>query len=190
MNDIQHNPTLSAFSPVQAKVILALAQGQTITQAAKSAEIHRSTIYEWLNKDPAFGNAVAESRQEYVQTLKDQMTELSALALQTLRSLLEDPKAPAGVRLRAALAILDRPCHPDPVWSLPASIHTTKQDKVRQNFAEYEADIKISRLQEALRKDCRENDANSEPGIPQVSRNAPCPCGSGHKYKRCHGAAA
>ncbi len=25
-------------------------------------------------------------------------------------------------------------------------------------------------------------------GYPQVARNAPCPCGSGRKYKRCHGA--
>ena len=24
---------------------------------------------------------------------------------------------------------------------------------------------------------------------PDVSRNAPCPCGSGQKYKHCHGAA-
>jgi uncharacterized protein YecA (UPF0149 family) len=22
----------------------------------------------------------------------------------------------------------------------------------------------------------------------KVGRNAPCPCGSGHKYKKCHGA--
>jgi preprotein translocase subunit SecA len=24
----------------------------------------------------------------------------------------------------------------------------------------------------------------------EVSRNAPCPCGSGKKFKRCHGGAA
>ena len=24
----------------------------------------------------------------------------------------------------------------------------------------------------------------------EISRNAPCPCGSGRKYKHCHGAAA
>ncbi|MGH9167665.1 MAG: SEC-C metal-binding domain-containing protein, partial [Acidimicrobiia bacterium] len=24
----------------------------------------------------------------------------------------------------------------------------------------------------------------------KVGRNAPCPCGSGKKYKKCHGAAA
>ena len=35
--------------------------------------------------------------------------------------------------------------------------------------------------------------AADESGVKQtggVSRNAPCPCGSGRKYKRCHGAAA
>jgi preprotein translocase subunit SecA len=26
--------------------------------------------------------------------------------------------------------------------------------------------------------------------VPEVSRNAPCPCGSGKKYKHCHGAVA
>jgi hypothetical protein len=25
---------------------------------------------------------------------------------------------------------------------------------------------------------------------PKVGRNEPCPCGSGKKYKKCHGAAA
>jgi preprotein translocase subunit SecA len=25
---------------------------------------------------------------------------------------------------------------------------------------------------------------------PKVGRNDPCPCGSGRKYKKCHGAAA
>jgi uncharacterized protein len=28
------------------------------------------------------------------------------------------------------------------------------------------------------------------PPIPKVGRNDPCPCGSGKKYKKCHGAAA
>jgi preprotein translocase subunit SecA len=25
-------------------------------------------------------------------------------------------------------------------------------------------------------------------GLPRVGRNDPCPCGSGKKYKKCHGA--
>jgi preprotein translocase subunit SecA len=38
--------------------------------------------------------------------------------------------------------------------------------------------------------------AGSTPGngsrasVGEVARNAPCPCGSGRKYKRCHGAPA
>jgi len=28
---------------------------------------------------------------------------------------------------------------------------------------------------------------NSEPQVPRVGRNEPCPCGSGKKYKQCHG---
>jgi preprotein translocase subunit SecA len=34
--------------------------------------------------------------------------------------------------------------------------------------------------------------ASDESGVvtkSEVTRNAPCPCGSGKKYKRCHGAA-
>ena len=27
-------------------------------------------------------------------------------------------------------------------------------------------------------------------GAPKVGRNDPCPCGSGKKYKKCHGQAA
>ena len=30
--------------------------------------------------------------------------------------------------------------------------------------------------------------AARQPGFANVSRNAPCPCGSGRKFKRCHGA--
>jgi len=26
------------------------------------------------------------------------------------------------------------------------------------------------------------------PGVEKVGRNDPCPCGSGKKYKKCHGA--
>jgi len=28
---------------------------------------------------------------------------------------------------------------------------------------------------------------NTPAGMPKVGRNDPCPCGSGKKYKQCHG---
>jgi hypothetical protein len=33
-----------------------------------------------------------------------------------------------------------------------------------------------------------EEEENSAASIPKVGRNDPCPCGSGKKYKKCHGA--
>ena len=32
-----------------------------------------------------------------------------------------------------------------------------------------------------------ESSEAKEPDTPRVGRNEPCPCGSGKKYKQCHG---
>lgn len=34
------------------------------------------------------------------------------------------------------------------------------------------------------------NDSAADAAQPQIGRNEPCPCGSGKKYKRCHGVGA
>jgi len=176
---------LSGLSPVQAKVVLALAQGETVTKAALGAEIHRTTIHKWINHDAAFAGALREARSEYVLTLQDEMKELATLALATLRHLLEDPSTPASARLRAALAVLNRPDFPQQGWNLPESINTPKEDDLVNEFAMVERDFEILRKEEALRKR-----ANRDTATPQIPRNAPCPCGSGLKYKRCCGKAA
>ncbi|MDR3607693.1 MAG: SEC-C metal-binding domain-containing protein [Oligoflexia bacterium] len=38
--------------------------------------------------------------------------------------------------------------------------------------------------------DSVENKPEGETGRPELGRNEPCPCGSGKKYKRCHGVSA
>jgi len=44
--------------------------------------------------------------------------------------------------------------------------------------------------QENLRYTAADEDGSIvQSGAPEVSKNGPCPCGSGRKYKRCHGAA-
>jgi DNA-binding NarL/FixJ family response regulator len=61
---IQQNSSLLApianadLSPAQAEVIAALAQGHTVTAAARDAGIHRTTIHHWLRHEPAFKAAV------------------------------------------------------------------------------------------------------------------------------------
>ena len=161
------------LSSVQAQVVAALAQGRTITAAAAEAGVHRNTIHNWF-RDPEFKTAVDAAQGEYVATLSDGMRDLAALALQTLRNLLEDPKTPHAVRLRTALAILQRPHFPAPDWHLPERIEEPRQQQVIDNLAELKADYDAMRM------------TDSTP----IARSAPCPCGSGLKFKRCCGAAS
>jgi Helix-turn-helix domain/SEC-C motif len=167
----------TTLSPVQAQVIAALAQGRTVTAAAQNAGVHRNTIYNWLN-EPTFQTAADEAQTEYVAILSDGMRDLAALALENLRSLLEDPKTPPAVRLRTALSILQRPHFPNRGWHLPERIEPPQEQQVVDNLAEIKADYDAMRMTEAMQPD------------QPIARCSPCPCGSGIKYKRCCGAAS
>src|SRR5258706_14019050 len=140
------------LSPAQAQVAAALAQGHTVTAASREAGVHRTTVHHWFRHEPDFKAAVIRARREYAATLNDDLRELSALALETLRSLLEDPTTPPGIRLKASLAVLQRP----PGWSLPEPIDSPPEREAVDELAEIEA----------------------EPGSPAaVAPNAPVPCG-------------
>ena len=92
MEAVHHNSsdsdTNKNLSPSQAQVIAALAQGRTITDAARDAGLHRTTIHTWFRDQPIFKTAFEEAQREYVTTLQDGMRDLAARAVETLRSLL------------------------------------------------------------------------------------------------------
>ena len=202
---VHHNSSESdtisdaTLSPVQAQVIASLAQGRTITDAARDADLHRTTIHHWFRTEPAFKTAFEAAQREYVETLHDGMRDLAARAVETLRSLLDDPKTPPAVRLRTALAILQRPHFPKHGWSLPERIETPRELEVINQLTEIEADYRAMRMSEALQKSRPPSPPSPPSHSPSVSvgatsaqpvaRNAPCPCGSGDKYKRCCGSA-
>ena len=97
------------------------------------------------------------------------MVELSTLALKTLRQLMEDPKASPSVRLKAALAALNRKN-----WALPAKFERKVDNQITQQIDDLEKEM-----------------AEDLFPMPETTpRNAVCPCGSGQKYKRCCGVAA
>ena len=107
---IPTNPDpVGALSAAQTKAAYTLAYGGTVSAAADSIGVHRSSIYNWFKSDPNFKQAVEETRRDRNERLADQMRELESLALARLRRLLEDDSVPASVHLRAALAILNRP---------------------------------------------------------------------------------
>src|SRR6266478_3835966 len=114
----------AALSPVQAQVIKALAQGQTVSAAAEKAGIHRTTIHNWIRNQPQFKAAVQTAQSEYAAEVNDSIHELAAHALLTLHDLLRDPATPHAIRLKTALAILQRPHAPDAGWNLPGPVES------------------------------------------------------------------
>lgn len=111
-----------SLSPTQASIVVALAQGKSVSAAARQTGIHRTTVHNWMRNEPDFKAAVHRAKREYIELLNDQLRELAAGALQTLHTLIEDPAIPSTVRLKAALAVLERPQLPDGGWSLPERI--------------------------------------------------------------------
>lgn len=170
---VRHNSTLSTpgadaampgLTLAQTQVVQALAAGRSVTAAARQAGTHRSTVHNWLKSNSAFAAAVREAREDYRHILTDGLLDLASQALQTVQEILNSPETPASVRLRAALAILERPTSPDTGWNLPASVESAAESP---------------QIEEA--------GAHSDSAI---ARSAPCPCGSGLKYKRCCGRTA
>jgi len=84
--------------------------------------------------------------------------------------------------------ILFRVAHADPGY-VSHVFHTTNAYHAQTN--EFAPDIR--QQQEAAIENTRSGDKKTEPirnKVAKVGRNEPCPCGSGKKYKHCHGKAA
>ena len=138
------------LSPVQAQVVAILAEGHSITAAARQAGIHRSTIYQWLQRSPDFKTTVEDAQQEYLATLTDEMRDLSASAIRTLRGVLDNPETHDAIRLKAALAVLQRPHYPNPGWHLPERIESPRQQQVVDTLVEIKAQYDTMRMRVAL----------------------------------------
>ena len=138
------------LSPVQAQVVAILAEGHSITAAARQAGIHRSAIYHWLQRSPDFKTTVEDAQQEYLATLTDEIRDLSASALRTLRGVLDNRETHEAIRLKAALAVLQRPHYPNPGWHLPERIESPRQQQVIDTLAEIKAEFEIMRMQNTV----------------------------------------
>jgi transposase-like protein len=99
------DPTID-LTDSQLSALGALAGGATISKAAETSGVHRSTVYRWLDADPVFMAELNRLRRERVEEQRANVRGLVETAFETVRKLLEDPTAPAAVRLKAAMEIL------------------------------------------------------------------------------------
>ena len=94
------------LGPQQAEVIAALMRGATVTDATKQANVDRTTFYFWLRSDATFQAELNRARREQIDAMRAQLRGLADTAVSTVREMLNGADVPAGVRLKAALAVL------------------------------------------------------------------------------------
>ena len=176
---IQHELTepfepkeLSTWNPAQQAMLRALTDGASKSDAARVANVHRSTINNWERSSAEFHGAVLAAQADYREVLANQIRRIAEKSLTALEALLDDPKTPAAVRLRAIQFALNRPRFPQKEWALPESLHDPAMQKVEESMAIIEADYIASRQYDAIRKNNVENVESLRNHFP-VSRHLP-----------------
>ena len=82
--------------------------GATVAAAALAAGVSRPTVYAWFDAVPAFSAELNRARAEQHEAIRGELRGLATAAVRTLRELVESPAVPPAVRLRAALAVLEK----------------------------------------------------------------------------------
>ena len=116
----------TALTHRQEKFMMALLACATITQAAQTVPIAEITAVRWL-KEPAFQAAYRTARRHVVEHAIAQVQQATGEAVETLRSVMQDPEAPASARVSAAKAVLDTAVKAVELENLEARITALEQ---------------------------------------------------------------
>jgi uncharacterized protein YecA (UPF0149 family) len=170
------------LTPQQLAVISALSSGATMTQAAEEAGVHRNTINNWRRNSHFFQQALAEAQYDQALYFREQAEALIPQAFEAINQILADPKTPAGVRLKAALALIELATTPPP---------PKKQIELVLSTPEPSKPVPSPKPAPQPAKEAAPIVHNPAPPLPyrrespKIGRNEACPCGSGQKHKRC-----
>lgn len=97
-------PDLSAK---QMTALTALLSGKDIPSAATAAGVNETTVRRWLRTDEAFHVELAAGRREALAAAMNVTTAVARTAAGVILEVMSDRRAPPGVRLRAACAVLE-----------------------------------------------------------------------------------
>ncbi len=104
----------TSLSPVQEQVLIAIANGASMGEAAAQVSLHRNTVGNWRRTSQPFRDALPKAQYDRALQIHEQAVTLVTEAIGAIREILRDPAAPASVRLKAALAILQQASAPSP----------------------------------------------------------------------------
>jgi len=180
---------MQSLTPMQLEILQALASGQTVTAAAAAAGIHRTTVHRWCRTVPEFRHTLESIRQSRIDAIHEQLDTLAIPSLALLNAFLNDVSASPSLRVRIALAILKFLAAPQksatPTQGASDSLLDSVYGSGRRNGQE-SAPSTAGIHHNSSHSSPQQNDESA----PQTPRNAPCPCGSKLKFKRCCGRSA
>ena len=97
-----------AFKPWQHKVLHLLSKGASVAKAMRCVGLTEDAFYKACTRHPEFKQHASAARELHIATVAETFHEAEAYARSYLDALLHDPEAPIALRLRVALAILNR----------------------------------------------------------------------------------
>jgi SEC-C motif len=97
---------MTSLTPQQHRIIAAISNGTTITQAAAAENIHRNTIGNWRRTNPTFAQELEFAATEYRCYWHEQVTALIPQAIHAIEDCLTNPKSSPSIRFRAASLIV------------------------------------------------------------------------------------
>jgi hypothetical protein len=174
----------AALSPEQFLVINALSEGVNMTDAAAQAGIHRNTIANWRRNSLPFRESLADAQYDRALLVREKAEDRLDLALEAIDAILNDPKTPASVRLKAALFIVEKASAPPPPRTyapLEIGAHPVHSDAQRPA----PAPAPNEENPPSVHHPAQNAQTPFRRETPKVGRNEPCPCNSGRKYKYC-----
>jgi hypothetical protein len=202
----------SGFTPKQVEVLAALAQGSSVTAAARAAGLHRTTIHNWARILPDFRAMLEDAKISRAEAIADKLYDLSNAACDTLQSVLDDKTASTAQRLKAALTVIrSSTARPAPLPQDDLSVaeynlivddifNAAEEDAAEPSSAEPSSaeppptPTEMPTVAVESSPEIHHNsslfitkDENPQPAPVAIPRSAPCPCGSGQKFKRCCG---
>ena len=153
------------LSQQQLAVICALSSGATLTDAAQQAGVHRNTINNWRRNLLPFQQALSDAQYDRALYFREKMENLADQAVETIRDILDNPEAPASVRLRAALAVMQTATAPPPPKK-------QVQLDIEKIVVQPDPTPVTDPAPESLHK-------NAQPQVAKVGRNETCPSTTG-----------
>jgi hypothetical protein len=150
------------LAPIQETIITMLCAGKPLTHISRDLKVHRTTIYRWMEKNEAFLNAVEFARDTAELNLNEDIVDLTNISLRTVRDLLESPNTGPALRLRTALAVLNRSARSLHGWHLPSTRNHMPWDE----FAHVFDNLCVERNARNRKKGWVKHDAAPDPKPP------------------------